>query len=131
MFGFLGFTHICVRTGHGWFTVKRITIVKRMRVKLREIKAELKRRRHLPVPEQGVWLRSVVQGHLVYYAVPGNTGVVKEFRTQLTRHWYKALRSRSQRTRLTWDRMNRLAGRWLPAVRVRHPYPNVRFAARS
>lgn len=91
----------------------------------------MKRRRHDPVPEQGAWLRSVVQGHLVYYAVPGNTDAVKEFRTQATRHWYQALRRRSQKTRLTWDRMNRLASRWLPPVRVRHPYPDVRFAART
>jgi hypothetical protein len=51
--------------------------------------------------EQGRWLRSVVSGHLAYYAVPGNTDVVAAFRTQVTRHWYKALRRRSQRTRLT------------------------------
>jgi RNA-directed DNA polymerase len=131
-FDFLGLTHICARTRRGGrFTVKRITIAKRMRAKLHEIKVELKRRRHDPVPEQGAWLRSVVQGHLVYYAVPGNTDAVKEFRTQVTRHWYQALRRRSQKTRLTWDRMNRLASRWLPPVRVRHPYPDVRFAART
>jgi RNA-directed DNA polymerase len=130
-FDFLGFTHICARTRKGWFTVKRITIAKRMRAKLKQVNTELKRRRHDPVPEQGAWLRSVVQGHLVYYAVPGNTDAVQEFRTQAVRHWYKALRRRSQKTRLTWTRMNRLADRWLPPARVRHPYPAQRFAART
>jgi hypothetical protein len=131
-FDFLGLTHICGRTRRGGrFTVKRITSAKRMRAKLREIKVELKRRRHHPVPEQGAWLRSVVQGHLAYFAVPWNTDAVKGFRTQVTRHWYKALRSRSQKTRLTWERMNRLVRRWLPPARVRHPYPDVRFAART
>ena len=130
-FDFLGFTHICARSRRGRFWVKRITIAKRMRAKLREIKVELKRRRHFPVPEQGVWLRSVVQGHLVYYAVHGNTDSVKEFLTQVARHWYKALRRRSQRTRMTWTRMTRLTKRWLPPARVRHPYPDVRFAART
>ena len=38
---------------------------------------------------------------------------------------------RSQKTRLTWDRMNRLTSRWLPPARVRHPYPEERFAART
>jgi RNA-directed DNA polymerase len=128
-FDFLGLTHICARTRRGRFQVRRITIAKRMRAKLREIKIELKRRRHDPVPEQGAWLRSVVQGHLVYYAVPGNTDAVKEFRSQVARHWYQALRRRSQKTRLTWGRMNRLTSRWLPPVRVRPPYPDVRFAA--
>jgi RNA-directed DNA polymerase len=131
-FDFLGLTHICGRTRRGGrFTVKRITIAKRMRAKLKQVNIELKRRRHDPLPEQGVWLRSVVQGHLVYYAVPGNTGAVKAFRDEVTRHWYKALRRRSQRARMTWMRMYQLAKRWLPPVRVRHPYPEQRFAART
>ena len=31
-----------------------------------------------------------------------------------TRHWYQALRRRSQRTQINWTRMDRLAKRWLP-----------------
>jgi RNA-directed DNA polymerase len=122
-FDFLGFTHICGKTKAGRFWLKRVTIAKRMRAKLREVNDQLKRRRHQPVPEQGQWLRSVVQGHLVYYAVPGNSHAVRAFQKQVTRHWFKALRRRSQRTRLTWERMGRLAKRWLPPARVRHPYP--------
>ncbi len=124
-------THICTRSKNGRFWVKRITIAKRVRAKLREIKIELKRRRHRPIPEQGRWLHSVVRGHLAYYAVPGNTVTVAAFRTQVTRHWYKALRRRSQRTRLNWKRMDRLARRWLPSARVKHPFSDVRFAART
>ena len=128
-FDFLGFTHICGKTRNGRFWLKRVTIAKRMRAKLAEVKDQLKRRRHQPIPEQGQWLASVVRGHRAYYAVPGNTDAVKAFRTQVTRHWYKALRRRSQRTRLTWPRMNRLATRWLPPARVIHPFPDVRFDA--
>jgi RNA-directed DNA polymerase len=84
-FDFLGLTHICARSKGGRFWVKRITIAKRMRAKLREINIELKRRRHEPLPVQGAWLRSVVHGHLAYYAVPGNTPTVAAFRTQVTR----------------------------------------------
>jgi len=130
-FDFLGFTHICGKTKAGRFWLKRVTIAKRMRAKLREVNDQLKRRRHQPVPEQGQWLRSVVQGHLVYYAVPGNSHAVRAFQKQVTRHWFKALRRRSQRTRLTWERMGRLAKRWLPPARIRHPYPAERFAART
>jgi RNA-directed DNA polymerase len=128
-FDFLGLTHICARAKGGRFWIKRITIAKRMRAKLKQINIELKRRRHQPLPEQGAWLRSVVQGHLAYYAVPGNIMAVAAFRTQVTRSWFKALRRRSQRTRLNWTRMNRLANRWLPPARVRHPFPELRFAA--
>jgi RNA-directed DNA polymerase len=130
-FDFLGFTHVCGKTKTGRFWLRRITISKRMRAKLREVNDHLKRNRHRPVPVQGHWLRSVVQGHLAYYAVPGNTDAVAAFRTQATRHWYKALRRRSQRTRINWERMNRIATRWLPPARVKHPFPNVRFDART
>ena len=130
-FDFLGFTHLCGRTKNGRFWVRRVTIAKRMRAKLAEVKVQLKQRRHWSIPEQGQWLASVVRGHRDYYAVPGNTDAVKAFRTQVTRHWYSALRRRSQRTRLTWVRMNRLVKRWLPPARVMHPFPHVRFAART
>jgi RNA-directed DNA polymerase len=75
-----------------------------MRAKLKEVKDQLKRRRHQPIPVQGKWLRSVVSGHLAYYAVPGNADAVAAFRTQVSRIWFKALRRRSQRTRLNWKR---------------------------
>jgi RNA-directed DNA polymerase len=130
-FDFLGFTHLCGKTKTGRFWLRRITISKRMRAKLREVNDHLKRNRHRPIPVQGHWLRSVVQGHLAYYAVPGNTDAVAAFRTQVTRHWYKALRRRSQRTRINWERMNRIANRWLPPARAKHPFPATRFDART
>ena len=130
-FEFLGFTHICAKTKRGRFKLKRITIIKRMRTKLQEVKEELKLRRHQPVPEQGQWLASVVRGHLNYYAVPDNFDAVAAFRTQVARHWYRSLRRRSQRSRLDWKRMNRLVVRWLPRVRIVHPWPDARFDART
>ncbi len=130
-FAFLGFTHICAKTKGGRFMLKRVTISKRMQAKLGEVKTELMRRRHLPVPEQGKWLASVVRGHLAYYAVPGNGDAITAFRTQATRHWCRALRRRSQRHRLDWERMNRLAIRWLPPARILHPWPDDRFDANT
>ena len=102
-----------------------------MRAKLQEVKKQLLRHRHLPVPEQGRWLASVVRGHCAYYAVPGNSEAIRAFRTQAARHWYRALRRRSQRTRLNWERMDRLVTRWLPPARIMHPWPSVRFDART
>jgi len=130
-FGFLGFTHICGKDRNGRFAVRRTTISKRMRAKLQEVKDQLRRRRHLPIPEQGRWLGSVVRGHLAYYAVPGNESAIFAFRGQVTWHWYRALRRRSQRTRLNWERMDRYATRWLPPARVMHPYPQARFDVRT
>jgi RNA-directed DNA polymerase len=130
-FDFLGFTHICAKAQTGRFWLKRITVAKRLRAKLREVNGQLKRRRHEPIAMQGRWLRSVVQGHLAYYGVPGNSDAVKAFRHQVTRHWFQALRRRSQRRRINWERMGRIATRWLPKVRAMHPFPEVRFAART
>jgi group II intron reverse transcriptase/maturase len=130
-FDFLGFTHICGKSKTGQFWLKRKTISKRMRAKLAEVKDQLKRRRHYPIPEQGAWLGSVVRGHVAYYAVPGNTDAVSTFRTQVTRLWFKSLRRRSQRNRVTWTRMNRYATYWLPPARMQHPFPSVRFDART
>jgi RNA-directed DNA polymerase len=130
-FEFLGFTHICGKTRDGRFWLRRITISKRLRATLKAVKDQLMRRRHSPVPDQGRWLASVVRGHLGYYAVPGNIDAVEAFRDQVKRHWLRALRRRSQRTRVNWARIDRLAARWLPAARIVHPHPSVRFDART
>jgi RNA-directed DNA polymerase len=129
-FEFLGFTHICAKTHSGRFKVLRVTSKKRMRAKLREVKASLHAGRHLPIPEQGRWLGSVVRGHLNYYAVPDNSRATAAFRNQAIRHWLKALRRRSQRSRITWERMVRWSDRWVPRARILHPWPHQRFDAR-
>lgn len=130
-FDFLGFTHICAKSRNGQFWLRRITIAKRMRAKLREVGDQLKRRRHQPIPEQGRWLASVIRGHAAYYAVPGNIDTVSTFRYHVTWLWFRVLRRRSQRTRMTWTRMNPIATRWLPKVRTMHPFPTQRFTART
>jgi RNA-directed DNA polymerase len=129
-FDFLGFTHISGKDRRGRFALKRTTIAKRMRAKLKGVKTQLMRRRHLPIPEVGLWLGSVVRGHLAYYAVPGNSEAVAAFWHHVQRYWLRALRRRSQRTRVTWGRLQRLVKKWLPIPRVLHPYPNTRFDAR-
>ena len=69
-FNFLGFTHICSRSRRGFFQLKRKSRRDRMRAKLKALKAELRRRMHEPIPEQGKWLAQVVRGYFAYHAVP-------------------------------------------------------------
>jgi hypothetical protein len=130
-FGFLGFTHACVRTRNGRFRLGRVTEKKRMRAKRRSVRAEMRRRMHLPIREQGAWLRSVYTGHLNYYAVPGNSEAIGTFRHWLVRDWWRVLRRRSQRSSLSWTRMSRIVAQWLPPPRIKHPWPNTRFDART
>ena len=84
---------------------------------------------HQPIPEQGRWLASVLRGHYQYYAVPDNIEALSAFRRQIIRSWLWTLRRRSQRARLTWERMWLLADRWLPQPKILHPWPEQRFAA--
>jgi RNA-directed DNA polymerase len=128
-FDFLGFTHISGKKRDGTFVVKRKTVGRRMRAKLEELKQQLLNRTHDPIVQTGKWLKSVVQGYFNYHAVPGNTKSLRVFRFRVTQMWRKALIRRSQRHRLNWVRMQRLAKHWLPEPRVLHPYPSVRFDA--
>jgi RNA-directed DNA polymerase len=130
-FDFFCFKHICARSKNGRFWVKRETISKRMRANLAEVKDQLQKRRHHPIPEQGRWLGSVVRGHFAYYAVPGNSDALEAFRAGVIWQWFNTLRRRSQRTRLNWNRMRRLVLRWLRSARILQPWPSVRFDART
>ena len=130
-FNFLGFTHICgtIRKS-GKFTVLRKTIGKRMTAKLKNISAELRRRRHDPIQQTGDWLKRVVQGYFNYHAVPGNLRRLYTFRGETARRWLLSLRRRSQRSRWTWERFERLINQHLPEPKVLHPYPLTRFCAK-
>src|SRR5438445_12271101 len=128
-FDFLGFTHISGKNGLGRFMVRRTTIRKRMRAKLRQIKQQLRERMHDPVPQTGQWLKSVVQGYFNYYAVPGNLTSLGVFRDRVLAHWWRTIRRRSHKHRISWTRILVLAQRWIPQPRALHPFPDARFAA--
>jgi len=126
-FNFLGFTHICGKTRDGRFTVRRQTMRKRLQAKLREVKEELRRRMHHPIPDLGAYLGSVVRGHVQYYGVPMNSRAIGVFHKEVCRLWRRTLRRRSQKRTLPWDRMKRYISRWIPPPRICHPYPLVRM----
>ncbi len=130
-FEFLGFTHICAKTRNERFKLKRVTSKKKMRAKLSSVKTEMRRRWHHSIPEQGRWLASVLAGHYRYYGVPDNIRALQAFREAIIRLWLKALRRRSQRSRMTWERIRRFAERWLPLARIQHPWPTTRFDAKT
>jgi RNA-directed DNA polymerase len=127
-FNFLGFTHSCGINRNGTFIVTRKTMRKRFTAKLHEVKAELRKRMHQPISDQGSWLRSVVRGYYAYHAIPGNGNAIEAFRSEIAKLWYKILRRRSQRTRMTWERMGKIIDLWFPRARILHPWPDQRFA---
>ena len=129
-FNFLGFTFICGRSRAGKFLVKRKSRRDRMRARLKDIKEELRRRRHQPIPEQGKWLAQVVRGYFAYHAVPTNSASIRAFRHYVVDLWRRSLSRRSQRGRVTWQRIKQIADDLLPRARILHPWPQQRFAVR-
>src|SRR6476660_7535270 len=127
-FDFLGFTFICGKTRAGKFQIRRKTRPDRMREKLKMIKREMWQRIHLPIPQQGKWLWSVVNGYFNYHAVPTNGQALHVFRHQITDLWRRTLRRRSQKDRMTWERMTQLVNDCLPKPTILHPWPSDRFA---
>jgi hypothetical protein len=130
-FNFLGLTHCCSCSRQGKFLLQRHTMRTRLTAKLREVKLELRRRLHDSIADQGEWLGAVLRGHYAYYGVPTNITALGAFRQEVTQYWRRSLRRRSQRRRLNWARMHRLAVKWLPAARIVHPWPEQRFDVRT
>lgn len=127
-FDFLGFTHICGKTRQGKFCVLRKTMAKKVRAKLAALAVELRTRLHRPTAETAKWLATVLTGHYRYYGVPRNIRAMQAFRHHLIQMWRRALRRRSdKKKRVTWERVSRLADRWLPTPHIVHPYPNQRL----
>jgi len=56
--------------------VLRQTIRKRLQTKLNEVKAELQRRMHEPIPDQGKWLQAWYVGTFGITACPGTKRAV-------------------------------------------------------
>ena len=127
-FDFLGFTHVSakVRTG---FRLLRQTSRKKRQAKLAELRNELRVRRHAPLGETQVWLKSVLVGHYNYYGVPENRRGLRTFRAHVVHAWYRQLSRRGQRRRyLSTRAKQRIEKRFpLPKPRITHPWPEHRF----
>ena len=57
-----------------------------------------------------------------------NLPALAAFRVAVARLWRRMLGRRSHTAAVLWRRMQRLIARWLPPVRVYHPYSLARFA---
>jgi RNA-directed DNA polymerase len=73
----------------------------RLSAKLKQVKDPLRGMMHLPIPEQGRYLRLVLNGFYNYYAVPTNFRALDSFYWHILRYWQHSLRRRSQRHGLT------------------------------
>lgn len=130
-FDFLGFTHIASVDRSGKFQLKRRTSRKKRRAKLAALKEECRRRRHTDVTAQYRWMSSVLRGHDNYYAVPTNMRALQQFHRAAAWIWHRSLQRRSQRAGWTRAQWKSFAERFpLPKPKIRHPWPDKRFALR-
>ena len=112
-------------SGRKWHLL-HITAKKKRNAKLKAIREELRRRRHLPVVEQHRWLCSVLEGHTNYYGVQGNWRKLNAFRWEVCRAWCRSLERRSQRARWTDHQRYRFLLRFpLPQMKIVHSFTAV------
>jgi RNA-directed DNA polymerase len=126
-FDFLGFTHICSRSKKGGFVLARHTRRDRKMAKLLEIKDDLRAQMNQSIDENGRWLGAVLRGHYAYFAVPRNSRALQLLYDEVTRLWFRRLRRRGQRRRISWEKMKPCIRRYLPRPRIVHPWPSQRF----
>ena len=86
--------------------VMRKTQRTRMIRKLKELRREMKLRRHASLPAQRKWLAAVLRGHYGYFGITGNGRSLACFHIQIVKWWRWVLRRRGQRPKLPWERFN-------------------------
>jgi RNA-directed DNA polymerase len=128
-FDLLGFTHFWGKSRLGKWTVKRKTANDRFRRALKRISEWCKKYRHTAVRAQHVTLVQKLRGHYQYYGITGNSRALDRFRYRAKCVWQKWLNRRSERAKMTWERMDRLLKRYpLPLPKIVHSYLRNRVA---
>ena len=107
-FDFLGFTHHWGKSKSGSWVIKRKTAKGRMSRALTTIGEWMRKHRHLPVRDQWRTLNQKLVGHFRYYGITGNHKALGRFRHEVVGRWRSWLNRRSQRARMTWERMTKL-----------------------
>ena len=101
-FNFLGFSHYCGRTRKGKFTVKVMTMRKRLSRALLRVAEWCRQNRHKKVKAQWEHLCRVLKGHYNYYGRIFNHRSLKQFNQGTKRLWKKCLGRRGSGP-MSWD----------------------------
>lgn len=128
-FDFLGFTFYWGRPRKGGWRPQRKTAKSRFTRGLKALNRWMRAARHFSLPKQAITLAQKLRGHMNYYGIAGNSRAINRFHYEVRRLWYKWLRRRSQRTRVTWEWFNRMLERLrLPPARLRPVDRQLRLA---
>ena len=108
-FDFLGFTHHCSKSNKtGKFRVKRKTVAKKFRLKIKEMNMWLKSNRHLRLKDLFLKLNQKLRGHFQYYGITDNSPSIGRFAQETTHLLFKWLNRRSQKRSYTWEGFGQL-----------------------
>ena len=77
--------------------------------------------------EQGVYVCTMIAAHNWYFGAAINGSSISPRYKETCRMWVKAVRRRSYKHNLRWDRMVCLIVKWIPLPRICNPYPLERF----
>ena len=120
-FDMLGFTHFWGRSQKGRWVVKRKTAKDRFSRTLHRFSKWCRENRHLPIKEQHLALSRKLRGHDAYFGITGNSRALAVLRYWVIQTWWKWLRRRSWKARLSWAGMSRLLKLFpLPPARAVH-----------
>jgi group II intron reverse transcriptase/maturase len=111
-FDLLGFTHHWALSRNGYWVVMLKTAKSHFSRAVARISKWCRRNRHLPVAAQRDVLAQKVRGHFGYFGVVGNATALWRFSAAVYRAWRSWLNRRSQRARVTWERMRALYARY-------------------
>jgi group II intron reverse transcriptase/maturase len=123
-FDLLGFMHHWSKSRRGNWAIRRRTAKDRLSRALNRVAEWCREHRHDKVSSQQRALAQKLQGHYAYFGIPGNSEGLERFYRGVITTWRRWLDRRSQRARMTFERMNRLLKHYpLPRPHIVHPLP--------
>ena len=120
-FDFLGFKHINGKTRTGKYTVAHRISKKKMKAKQARIKEWLKYNIKDKIPVIIANLNRKLRGLYQYYGISGNIKGLQDIDVYVKHALFVALKRRSQRSNMTWERFNRILAQFpleRPKIRV-------------
>jgi RNA-directed DNA polymerase len=122
-FDLLGFTHYWAQSKSGYWVVMLKTAKDRLTRAAKRFGEWCQKHRHLPVKDQSQALNWKLRGHDGYFGIVGNLAALWRLRREVYRRWRHWLNRRSQRARVTWERMRAIHARYplrAPPTKLRH-----------
>ena len=120
-FDFLGFTHYWGKTRRGYYTIKRKTIGKRLRQRMKRIWKWCKENLHVKITEQYKTLSAKLRGHYQYYGVRCNYKMLEAYYEYLLYAWRHWLTRRTRNGYISYEEFDKILDTFrLPKPRIVH-----------